>query len=59
MPEKIYFRSDLIELISHYKSLRETFAEKARRVQKENFSIFNSLLPSSLNFLASLAPNST
>lgn len=38
MPEKIYFRSDLIELISHYKSLRETFAEKARRVQKENFA---------------------
>lgn len=38
MPEKIYFRSDLIELISHYKSLRETFAEKARAIQKENFA---------------------
>ncbi len=38
MPEKIYFRSDLIELISHYKSLRETFAEKARANQKENFA---------------------
>ncbi|MBQ0161850.1 MAG: [FeFe] hydrogenase H-cluster radical SAM maturase HydE [Treponema sp.] len=36
MPEKIYFRSDLIELISHYKSLRKSFAEKARVIQKEN-----------------------
>lgn len=38
MPEKIYFRSDLIELITHYKSLRESFAEKARAIQKENFA---------------------
>ncbi|MBQ0002896.1 MAG: [FeFe] hydrogenase H-cluster radical SAM maturase HydE [Treponema sp.] len=38
MSEKFYSRSELIDLISHYKSFRKTFAEKAREIQKENFA---------------------